>query len=170
MLKEFIDSLIYILPAYFANSSPVVFGGGTPIDFNKKLFGKKIFGTHKTWRGLFAGLIVGTIVSWVEALFLGKEFLFVGFFLALGALIGDLFGSFVKRQMDIKEGTNVELLDQLPFIIFALIFGWIASKIFNFWFLSIFQIAFVVIFTYFIHKFVNYVYMRYFPWIRGLLR
>jgi CDP-2,3-bis-(O-geranylgeranyl)-sn-glycerol synthase len=170
MLKEVIDSLTYILPAYFANSSPVVFGGGTPVDFNKKIFGKKIFGSHKTWRGLFAGLIIGTIVGGLEAIFLGKEFLFVAFFLSLGALVGDLFGSFIKRQMNIEEGKDVEILDQIPFIVFAIIFGYVASELFEFWFLSIFQIIFVIIFTYFIHKFVNFVYMRYFPWIKGALR
>jgi CDP-2,3-bis-(O-geranylgeranyl)-sn-glycerol synthase len=170
MLKEILDSLIYILPAYFANSSPVIFGGGTPIDFNKKLFGKKIFGTHKTWRGFFSGLIIGTIIAVIESIFLGKSFLFVGFFLALGALIGDLFGSFVKRQMNIKEGTDVEVLDQIPFIVFALIFGKVASDIFGFWFLSTFQIIFIFVFSYFIHKFVNFVYKRYFPWIKGALK
>jgi CDP-2,3-bis-(O-geranylgeranyl)-sn-glycerol synthase len=170
MLKEILDSLIYILPAYFANSSPVIFGGGTPIDFNKKLFGKKIFGNHKTWRGFFSGLIIGTIIAGIESIFLGKSFLLVGFFLALGALIGDLFGSFVKRQMDIKEGTDVEVLDQLPFIVFALIFGKVASDLFGFWFLSPFQIIFILVFSYFIHKFVNFVYKRYFPWIRGALK
>jgi len=170
MLKEILDSLIYILPAYFANSSPVIFGGGTPIDFNKKLFGKKIFGTHKTWRGFFSGLIIGTIIAGVESIFLGKSFLFVGFFLALGALIGDLFGSFVKRQMNIKEGTDVEVLDQIPFIVFALIFGKVASDLFGFWFLSAFQIIFILVFSYFIHKFVNFVYKRYFPWIKGAIK
>jgi len=170
MIKEIVDSLIYILPAYFANSSPVVFGGGTPIDFNKKIFGKKIFGIHKTWRGFFFGLLIGTIIGGIEAMFLGKEFLFVAFFLALGALIGDLFGSFVKRQMNIEEGKDVEFIDQIPFVVFAIIFGYVASKLFNFWFLSTFQIVFIIVFTYFIHKFVNFVYMRYFPWIKGALR
>ncbi|MGC9149874.1 MAG: CDP-2,3-bis-(O-geranylgeranyl)-sn-glycerol synthase [Candidatus Micrarchaeia archaeon] len=169
-MEEILNSLIYILPAYFANSSPVVFGGGTPIDFNKKIFGKKIFGTHKTWRGFFAGLLVGTFVGAIESIFIGEKFLFVAFFLALGALIGDLFGSFVKRQLSIEEGKDVEILDQIPFIIFAILFGYLASNAFGFWLLSPFQILFLIVFTYFIHKFVNFVYMRYFPWIKGILR
>ncbi len=33
-------SIFYILPAYVANGAPVIFGGGKPIDMNKKFRGK----------------------------------------------------------------------------------------------------------------------------------
>ena len=46
--------LLYILPAYVANGAPVIFGGGTPLDFGRKLGGKPIFGNHKTIRGLIS--------------------------------------------------------------------------------------------------------------------
>ena len=51
-----------ILPAYIANGSAVLVGGGTPIDFGKTWRdGKRILGDGKTWRGLFAGAILGMI-------------------------------------------------------------------------------------------------------------
>ena len=35
MLEIIWQSIIWILPAYIANGSAVLLGGGTPIDFNK---------------------------------------------------------------------------------------------------------------------------------------
>ena len=56
----FLQALWLILPAYVANASAVLVGGGTPIDFGKLWKdGKRIFGDGKTWQGLFAGGFVG---------------------------------------------------------------------------------------------------------------
>lgn len=170
IFEQIVSAFIFILPSYFANSSPVVFGGGTPIDFNKKLFGKKIFGEHKTWRGFFGGLAAGTLIAYIESLFIGEKFLYIGFALAAGALLGDLFGSFVKRRLGIKEGKEVFLIDEAPFIIFSLLFGYGACKVFSYPFLNMFQVAFIIAASIFIHQFVNFIYKRYFPWIRGKLR
>ncbi|MFA6036170.1 MAG: CDP-archaeol synthase, partial [Candidatus Micrarchaeia archaeon] len=45
-----------------------------------------------------------------------------GFVASCGALFGDLAGSFFKRRTGMKPGRPYLLLDQLPFIIFALLF------------------------------------------------
>ena len=55
-----IQALWLILPAYVANASAVLVGGGIPIDFGKKWKdGHRILGDGKTWRGLFSGVFIG---------------------------------------------------------------------------------------------------------------
>jgi CDP-2,3-bis-(O-geranylgeranyl)-sn-glycerol synthase len=45
----------------------------------------------------------------------------VGFLLGFGALLGDAIGSFLKRRLGIGRGKPAPILDQLDFIIVALI-------------------------------------------------
>jgi len=53
-----------MLPAYMANPTAVVFGGGTPVDMGKNWKdGRRIFGDGKTFRGLIGGTIAA--LSWV---------------------------------------------------------------------------------------------------------
>ncbi len=57
-----IQALWLVLPAYIANASALLVGGGTPIDFGKNWKdGKRILGDGKTWRGLITGAVVGMI-------------------------------------------------------------------------------------------------------------
>ncbi len=130
---EIFNALYYIFPAYCANGAPVVFGGGHPIDRGKKFWdGRPIFGSHKTIRGFASGIIIGTFVGWVqEALApnvgLPQGSLTLGFALSLGALIGDLIGSFIKRRLNLKPGESLPLSDQLDFVLVALLFGLLVS-------------------------------------------
>lgn len=114
--------IIYILPAYVANGAPVVFGGGKPLDLNKKLFGKSVFGPHKTVRGLVAGLLAGFAVAGIESIFL-PYMLAIGIMLSIGTHVGDLLGSFAKRRLGIASGISVPLTDQYLFFVFALLFA-----------------------------------------------
>jgi len=114
--------LIFILPAWVANGAPVVFGGGAPLDFNKKFMGKPLFGKHKTIRGTISGLCSGFIIALIEyPLF--SNLLLTGIMLSVGTIFGDLAGSFIKRRISIKEGSNVPLMDQYMFLIFAFLFA-----------------------------------------------
>ena len=114
--------LIYILPAYAANGAPVVFGGGKPLDFGKKFIGKRIFGSSKTIKGAVAGIITGIIIGAIEYPFF-PYMLYISVALSIGAIFGDLFGSFMKRRYNIKPGATVPLLDQYGFFVFALLFA-----------------------------------------------
>jgi CDP-2,3-bis-(O-geranylgeranyl)-sn-glycerol synthase len=125
-------ALYFIFPAYCANAAPVIFGGGHPIDANRTFIdGKPILGSHKTVRGFFAGLIVGTLVSFVQntvyPLYQSNPLL--GFALSLGALIGDLFDSFIKRRLGFPPGASFPILDQLDFVIGALLFSLMVSPL-----------------------------------------
>jgi len=129
LLIEIFNALYYIFPAYCANGAPVIFGGGKPIDFGKLfLDGKPLFGSHKTIRGFILGLAIGTLVGWAqEALApnvgLPKGNALLGFILSLGAMIGDLLGSFLKRRLDLKPGAPLPISDQMDFVLVALLFG-----------------------------------------------
>ncbi len=58
-------SLLLIVPAYISNAGMVIVGGGKPIDAGKKCKdGRRIFGDHKTWKGLIRGpLFIGIPIS-----------------------------------------------------------------------------------------------------------
>jgi len=118
-----IEALKFIFPAYCANAIPVIAGGGHPIDFGKKFFdGKPIFGKNKTFRGFFSGLIVGTIVGLVESVVFGYPTPF-GLLLSLGALFGDLTGAFAKRRLGFAPGDLLPVVDQVDFILGAILFS-----------------------------------------------
>ncbi|MEM2282361.1 MAG: CDP-2,3-bis-(O-geranylgeranyl)-sn-glycerol synthase [Candidatus Hadarchaeales archaeon] len=133
-------ALWFILPAYVANASPVAFGGGRPIDGNRKfLDGRPLFGPGKTIRGFLAGLAAGIVTGLVLYLLhpfiletaepvpgLGSlpSYLRLSSLLSLGALTGDLLGSFVKRRLGMARGDPAFLLDQLGFLVLALLFAY----------------------------------------------
>jgi len=117
------NALLFIFPAYCANAAPVIFGGGFPIDGGRTfLDGKPIFGSHKTFRGFFSGLVVGTLVGFVQGTLFQYNVL-LGFALSMGALVGDLLGSFFKRRLDLPPGSTLPIVDQLGFILGALLFS-----------------------------------------------
>ncbi|MGA3020701.1 MAG: CDP-2,3-bis-(O-geranylgeranyl)-sn-glycerol synthase [Candidatus Micrarchaeales archaeon] len=114
--------IIFILPSWVANGAPVIFGGGTPLDFDKKFMKKPIFGKHKTIRGTVSGLCAGFLIAFAEYPFL-SYMLLTGIMLSIGTILGDLLGSFIKRRLSIKEGASVLLMDQYLFFVFALVFA-----------------------------------------------
>ncbi|MCM8831424.1 MAG: CDP-2,3-bis-(O-geranylgeranyl)-sn-glycerol synthase [Candidatus Omnitrophica bacterium] len=164
-MLDIIYLIFFILPAYVANSSPLILGGRFPIDFNKNFFDKRpIFGKGKTYLGLVGGFFAGMLTSILEAkIFINTEFdifasnifiyLEVGFLLSSGTLFGDLLGSFIKRRLGIKRGKPF-LLDQISFIIIALVFIYIAGFRYIF---KIENILFLFIFTYIIHRIANHI-------------
>ncbi len=53
----------------------------------------------------------------------------IGFLLAFGALVGDALGSFIKIRIGIGRGKAAPLLDQLDFLVVALLFVSLVVKI-----------------------------------------
>jgi CDP-2,3-bis-(O-geranylgeranyl)-sn-glycerol synthase len=120
------QALYFILPAYCANAIPVLFGGGLPIDFGRNFIdGKPLFGAHKTFRGFLSGLLVGTLVGFAQSnlLIFQPPHVLLGFVLSLGALIGDLIHSFIKRRLSLPPGASLPVTDQLDFVVGALFFS-----------------------------------------------
>lgn len=135
VIPSFISSLVLFIPAFIANPSAVITGGQGVIDGGRNWRGKRILGDHKTWSGLlggiFAGAVIGLIINYLF-LFLGvRELTFSEQFssaismvvtLSSFSMIGDLFGSFIKRRIGRAPGAESLFLDQYPFAIFALLF------------------------------------------------
>lgn len=164
LLISCISTLYFILPAYLSNSGGLIFGGGRPVDFEKTdKSGKRWIGNGVTWRGIIGGTVLGTIVGAIQGYFgptiianFGAaittpicanlvEGVITGFLLGFGALVGDAIGSFIKRRIGIERGQSAPLLDQLDFLIVALIF---VSPLYKF---SLTFIAIAVILTIIIH-------------------
>ena len=123
-----LNAIIFILPAYCANATPVIAGGGLPMDFGRKfLDGKPVFGKNKTFRGFLVGLFVGTCVGLSESAVFNYSIVF-GLLLSLGALFGDLAGAFVKRRLGISPGNLLPIVDQVDFVAGALVFSLLLSS------------------------------------------
>lgn len=155
--------LLFILPAYIANATPVLFGGGMPVDFRRKFIdGERLLGDGKTWRGLLAGLCFGSLTGLVESQscsfailpvsLCSLNLLLLGFVLSLGTMLGDLAGSFIKRRMRIQRGHPSLILDQLSFLLFALLFSipYVPAG-----FLALYSVAFLFVLTYLLHVLTN---------------
>ena len=134
-------SLFYLmLPAYLSNMAPVIVKKinflKAPIDFNKTLKGRPVFGKNKTYRGLFFGVLFGIMVAYVQfilyrnGIFAGiviadySQWLLLGFLMGLGAIFGDLAESFFKRRLNYAPGKSFFPFDQTDFIVGALIFSY----------------------------------------------
>jgi CDP-2,3-bis-(O-geranylgeranyl)-sn-glycerol synthase len=123
ILTLIIEALKFIFPAYCANAAPVIAGGGKPMDFGKNfLDGNRVFGKNKTFRGFFFGLAVGVAVGLVECALFGYPFLF-SVLTPLGALLGDLAAAFLKRRLGIAPGGLLPVIDQVDFVVGALLFS-----------------------------------------------
>lgn len=121
-MQDWISALYVILPIYCTNGAPVIFGGGRPLDLGRRLGdGERIFGDHKTIRGFVSGLAAGTIVGLLEYYFVSANLLLVAVLASLGALLGDLAGAFVKRRLKMKPGAPLPGVDQLDFVLGAIV-------------------------------------------------
>ncbi|MEM5814365.1 MAG: CDP-2,3-bis-(O-geranylgeranyl)-sn-glycerol synthase [Candidatus Aenigmatarchaeota archaeon] len=142
--KDFAFAWWILFPAYAANMFPTLARGRWPIDFGRNFSdGRRLFGDGKTWEGLGFGVLMGTLIGALEialapglnayaaqfGLALPEMNLFVAFMIALGALTGDLAGSFLKRRMGMERGADAPLLDQLNFIVGATAFAYLFTSI-----------------------------------------
>jgi CDP-2,3-bis-(O-geranylgeranyl)-sn-glycerol synthase len=122
-----IEAMKFIFPAYCANAVPVIAGGGRPMDFGKNFFdGKPVLGKNKTFRGFFFGLAIGIFVGVVESLVFSYPFplnVLFSVLSPLGALCGDLAGAFLKRRLGIAPGDLLPIVDQIDFVVGALLFS-----------------------------------------------
>lgn len=142
--------IIYIFPAYAANGAPVIFGGrGGSLDRGKKIGKHRIFGNNKTVSGTLAGLACGVLVGVIEFPFI-SSMLPIAVLLTIGAIFGDLLGSFIKRRIGIKPGAGVPILDQYGFFIFALLFALPLGHM-----PDIYGLVFIIILTGILHIFTN---------------
>jgi len=131
-----LQALYFMLPAYLANMAPVFATKilakrfNTPIDFNKKFKGLPILGTHKTWRGLIAAIIVAVLTVLLQKILYPVDFFqqislldysqvlcgVYGFLFGFGVILADAIKSFFKRRSKLKPGQRWFFWDQLDFL------------------------------------------------------
>ncbi|WP_028146060.1 CDP-archaeol synthase [Bradyrhizobium japonicum] len=106
-----------------ANGSPVVakklFGSrfAFALDGGHLLFdGRPVFGASKTVRGV----VVSIVVTAVGGILLGLGYE-LGALMAIVAMAGDLFSSFLKRRMNMPPSSQALGLDQVPESLFPLL-------------------------------------------------
>jgi CDP-2,3-bis-(O-geranylgeranyl)-sn-glycerol synthase len=140
MLHDIAFALWFLLPAALGNVAPIlsaVIPGlkrwDTPVDGGRTFRDKELLGSHKTWRGFVSGMVVSTIMfwlqqiavrhfGWAQAISDGVDYdslptLLLGPLFGFGALAADAVESFFKRQKGIPSGHAWVPFDQLDYII-----------------------------------------------------
>jgi CDP-2,3-bis-(O-geranylgeranyl)-sn-glycerol synthase len=133
LLEKLAQMLIFILPAYCANGAPVVgvklIGRSTPLDRGARAWdGRRILGDGKTFEGLLIGVATGTVAGLIIHTLISGVYRspLEPIILSMGAMVGDIFGSFIKRRLGLERGRPAPGLDQLGFLAFALLFSTLA--------------------------------------------
>jgi CDP-2,3-bis-(O-geranylgeranyl)-sn-glycerol synthase len=139
-MKELFLAVWFFLPAGLANMIPIIVAKlpglrayNAPIDGGKTYRGKRVFGAHKTWRGLLSGIVMATLVLWLQQVairhsavlhdwtsqvdYLALNIWIVGPLFGIGALGGDAIESFFKRQRGVAPGHGWFPFDQTDYII-----------------------------------------------------
>lgn len=108
-----------------------------PLDGYTTFRGKRIFGDHKTVRGLFSGILIGILTvclqvylyahvpfvrTFVSLDYASIQPLLLGLLSSAGALVGDALRSFFKRQLDIPPGKSWFPFDQVDYIVGGIVF------------------------------------------------
>src|ERR1019366_5185400 len=73
MIQNLWFALWFFLPVGLANVTPIFAAQlpilnkyDAPIDLKHSIHGKRIFGDHKTWRGLISGVIIGVLTMLIQ--------------------------------------------------------------------------------------------------------
>ncbi|MHC1629562.1 MAG: CDP-2,3-bis-(O-geranylgeranyl)-sn-glycerol synthase [Methanoculleaceae archaeon] len=133
-----------MIPAYIPNSAAAVFGGGAPLDGGRCFSdGRRILGDGKTVRGFLggaaSGICAGIALMGIRSV-TGWECLPPHTFvtvtlLAVGALLGDLIKSFLKRRAGKDRGEKWPVADQYDLVVGSIVLlligepGWVISYI-----------------------------------------
>lgn len=138
-------ALWFFLPAGVANAAPVfaakipgLSGWNTPLDFGRKYKGQRIFGAHKTWRGLLAGIVLATATIALQKYYFAHntsvadlswlaydqpKVWLLGPLFGAGALLADAAESFLKRQVGVSPGDSWFPFDQTDYILGGCLFA-----------------------------------------------
>ena len=121
MHYQFLARLLILLAV--ANGSPVIakriFGErySKPLDWGATFIdGRPIFGSSKTIRGILSSIIATT----ASGSLLGLEPA-IGGLIAVAAMSGDLFSSFIKRRFGSLPSSQALGLDQIPELVLPLL-------------------------------------------------
>jgi hypothetical protein len=113
MSSGFFQLLLLII---IANGAPIVVrqllnnSFDLAVDFGQQMPDQqRIFGTSKTWRGIISALLFTSVAAWLM-----RYTPETGLLVAVYAVSGDLFSSFIKRRLSLPPSSMAPLLDQVP--------------------------------------------------------
>ncbi|HTF89558.1 MAG TPA: CDP-archaeol synthase [Planctomycetota bacterium] len=147
-MKLLLEVLWFLLPMTAANMAPVFARHllptwDWPVDGGREFREARIFGSHKTWRGIVFGILAAALVSWLQSMVherwsLAREIgvldygmhpLVYGALLGAGALGGDLLKSFAKRRVGVPPGKSWIPFDQVDWMIGGLAVAALLTKL-----------------------------------------
>ena len=160
-----------MLPAYVPNNAAVLSGGNTPIDGGRTWGGERLLGDGKTWRGTVVGVVAGVGLALLLNVASPVVHASVGIRvprfppgailgLSLGAMLGDITASFLKRRTGRERGAPFPVLDQLDFVVGAVV---VTAVLATDWFLATFTLpvlAVVLVVTPLLHVSTNWIAYR----------
>jgi len=131
LLNDLLTAFLFFLPAGLANMAPIFVSKlpglkklEYPLDFGLSYKGIRIFGAHKTWRGMISGILFGIVcASFIVQIpnfpFSNLNPIIFGFLSAFGALMGDAIKSFFKRRtkVAVAPGKSWFPYDQIDYIV-----------------------------------------------------
>lgn len=137
-----VQALWLFLPAYAANMAPVFAmriwpRWSRPLDGGRVWKdGRRLLGEGKTWRGLWAGVLLGAVVAWAQSWVRFSPWplsdfghrngpaipVVLGAAVGLGVIAGDAVKSFFKRRTGRPGGAPWVPFDQLDFVVGGLVF------------------------------------------------
>lgn len=153
----------FALPMYLANAGAMLVSGRGRLDSGKNFFDKRpLLGSGKTLRGTASGIVIGTLAGGAFyftfpneiSQLMNSNYLWLSFLLALGAIVGDICGSFLKRRFNIRQGKPVLFLDQLDFVFGGFVFALLASNP------NVAEVGFLAVVTMFFHRIANWIAFR----------
>jgi CDP-diglyceride synthetase len=147
-----LTALWTMLPAYVPNNVAVLAGGGRPVDGGRRLGGRRLLGDGKTWRGTIAGIAAGgalalgldrtnNAAATLVAVDLPEFANLAVLALPAGAMLGDIAASFLKRRTGRDRGAPFPLVDQLDFVVGALVLAAVVAPV---WFQDVFTLGVIV--------------------------
>ena len=168
IIETVIVAIWLMLPAYITNSSAAFFGGKAPIDRGISWRNNRLLGDGKTYEGVLKGFSCGFLFGIFQQQVLCEPlnmpafgpfpyFLVTLSCLSAGAMLGDIFASFIKRRIGVKRGAPLPLVDQLDFVGGAWLLLFLFSRE---WFLETFSLEIlitVIILTPILHLLTNYI-------------
>jgi CDP-2,3-bis-(O-geranylgeranyl)-sn-glycerol synthase len=125
--NDLVWAIFIVLPAYFANGIPVltplIFKCRIPIDLGHTFIdGRRLIGDNKSIQGVILGISSGLAIGELQSILLNDcIFIIRALVLSLGSVYGDLLGSFIKRRLKIEPGKSLPIIDQMSFILIAII-------------------------------------------------
>lgn len=137
-----VSVILLFLPAFYAPlTAPAskLFNKPHPLDNFKMYKGKRLLGNGKTVEGTLIGIFSAVVVGLI------LDEIWLGLIFGIGAMLGDILNSFMKRRRSYKSGEHSHVFDELNFLFFPVLYGILYLNT------TLLDIVILIIFAYTLH-------------------